>query len=366
MNDLKEASNQKANNQVSTEHFQIDSSELDISKLVYTIWQGKFLILGITLVFIVAAYAASYLVTPTWTATGVMTKPSSSDLGNLYQLQQNIAALDLASSSKENESSIPDVVYQKFTESLAAYDLKRLFWLQSDYFKVRAEPLKSDQEKAILLEDLIKNIQFTAKDERKGTLDTIQLKAESSEEANLLLRAYIEMVNSMRVDLLQQQFTANKSLLVNSLQEQIATLKETADASFNSSVKQAEDQLIEAQKAYESLIAKADADTTKLEQYRSDISYLYENLQLIKSSGPNYDPGVEQLKSQLALIQKQPALEKSFSNFHFLRTPQEPVKSDGPRRLFWAFLAGLMGGFVGVCTVLIRGTNRTYPTQLSK
>lgn len=49
---------------------------------------------------------------------------------------------------------------------LAAYDTRRDFWLQTDYYKQRLEgDAKAD---AALLDDMVSNIQFTPRDDGKN------------------------------------------------------------------------------------------------------------------------------------------------------------------------------------------------------
>ena len=60
--------------------------------------------------------------------------------------------------------TISDEAYQEFITQIAAFDTRREFWLQTDYFKQRKE--SDEQANAALLDELINNIQFTPADEK--------------------------------------------------------------------------------------------------------------------------------------------------------------------------------------------------------
>lgn len=53
-----------------------------------------------------------------------------------------------------------------------------------------------------------------------------------------------------------------------------------------------------------------------------------------------------------------PTLVKSFQAWRYLRTPEEPVKRDSPRRALLMMMWGAVGVLVGAGTVLIRRPRR--------
>ncbi|MCK8319397.1 polysaccharide chain length modulation protein, partial [Erwinia amylovora] len=53
-----------------------------------------------------------------------------------------------------------------------------------------------------------------------------------------------------------------------------------------------------------------------------------------------------------------PTLVKSFKARRYLRTPEEPVKRDSPRRAILMMMWGAVGVLVGAGTVLIRRPRR--------
>lgn len=343
----------------SSTQIEVVNDELDIKKLFVTLWQRKITVVLFTVFFAIVAYAGSYLMTPVWTATAILTKPSSNELGALSMIQQTVNSLDLSSTQKDVVLSVNDVVYHQFVELIASYDFKRNFWLGSDYYNEQIKSLNTDHEKAVLLENLIANIQFTALDERKGNLDTLVLKAETARLANDLLRNYITIANQTVIAKITQQTENTKTLMINNLTKMIEDLSESAETKYQSKLAALEARMVETQKNYNEISSRADVLPNEIELLRLTFEQLNTELAYLKSTGPEYDTRIDDYNLKLNELQKLPELKNLKQTFNFLRTPQEPVAADSPRRVFWAFLAALIGGFVGVCVALIRGPVRT-------
>ncbi|MGE9806444.1 ECA polysaccharide chain length modulation protein, partial [Escherichia coli] len=80
-----------------------------------------------------------------------------------------------------------------FVTQISAFDTRREFWLQTDYYKQRKE--NDAQADAALLDELIKNIQFTPADEKKLVNDQLKLIAETANDSSQLLNEYIAFAN---------------------------------------------------------------------------------------------------------------------------------------------------------------------------
>lgn len=346
--------NQTHNTHLPESHRMV-SDELDIKKLFMTLWQGKWIIILVTLVFAISVYALSYLMTPVWTATAITIKPGSDEVGNFSMVQQSVNSLDLSSSEKDVTLSVNDVIYRQFIETISSYDFKRQFWMDSDYYLNQAKPLKTDHEKAVLLEKLILNIQFIAQDDRKGNQDTLLLKAETAKTASDLLRAYIDKANQTVINNLSRQSDKARTNLIADLERVANNLTHTAEDKFKLKVTALETELNEALDQYKQLSVRADALPNELESLNIGISAIKTLLNEINLSGPQYDDRLNEYQLKLKELDRLPQISQFEQAFRFLRTPYEPISPDSPRRVFWAFLAALFGGFVGVCIALIRG-----------
>ncbi|SES80699.1 LPS O-antigen chain length determinant protein WzzB [Thorsellia anophelis] len=346
--------NQTQNNQ-SVQNMPVVSDELDIKKLFMTLWYGKWIIMATTVLFAVGVYALSYFITPVWTATAITIKPGSEEIGNFAAIEQSVSSLDLNSSQKDIALSVNDVIYRQFIETVSSYDFKRQFWMTSDYYLNKSKDLKTEHEKAALLEKFILNIQFVAQDDRKGNQDTLLLKAETAQESSSLLKLYIDKANQSVINKLTKQNDNVRKRLVSSLESSITDLTMFAEDKFRIIFQKRNNELSDAESEYLQLSIKADARANEIELLKSKIADINAQIRELAYKGPEFDVRLDEYKLKLNELEKLPEISQFNQAFRFLRTPYEPITPDSPRRVFWAFLAALFGGFVGVCIALIRG-----------
>lgn len=70
---------------------------------------------------------------------------------------------------------------------------------------------------------------------------------------------------------------------------------------------------------------------------------LQARLESLQASGPHYDLDYDQNRAMLATLNVGPTLDSNFQTYRYLRTPEEPVKRDSPRRAFLMVMWGLLG-----------------------
>ncbi len=76
-----------------------------------------------------------------------------------------------------------------------------------------------------------------------------------------------------------------------------------------------------------------------------------ENLQAV---GPAFDLDYDQNRAMLNTLNVGPSLDPRFQTYRYLRTPEEPVKRDSPRRAFLMIMWGIVGGLIGAGVALTR------------
>jgi len=76
-----------------------------------------------------------------------------------------------------------------------------------------------------------------------------------------------------------------------------------------------------------------------------------ENLQAV---GPQYDLDYDQNRAMLNTLNVGPTLDPRFQTYRYLRTPEEPVKRDSPRRAFLMIMWGIVGALTGAGVALAR------------
>ncbi|MEC4256633.1 Wzz/FepE/Etk N-terminal domain-containing protein [Escherichia coli] len=268
-------------------------NELDIRGLCCCLWRGKRWIIGLALLFAVIAWLATLLMKQVWSTTAMTERPTVNMLGSYYAQQQFLSNLDVHNNALTLSAPSPtimDEVYQEFVMQLSSWDTRREFWQQTDYFKSRKTG--NAHNDAALLDDLIGNVQFTPADTAHSTFDNVKLKAETASDANNLLRQYIAYASERAARHLNTELTGAWQV-----QGQLETLQAT---------------------------------------------------------GPTYDISYDQNRAMLTTLQAGPALNSKFQTYRYLRTPEEPVSRDSPRRLFMMIMWGAIGALVGAGVALMR------------
>ena len=76
-----------------------------------------------------------------------------------------------------------------------------------------------------------------------------------------------------------------------------------------------------------------------------------ENLQAV---GPDFDLDYDQNRAMLNTLNVGPTMDPRFQTYRYLRTPEEPVKRDSPRRAFLMIMWGIVGALTGAGVALTR------------
>lgn len=331
-------------------------NELDIRGLCRTLWRGKAWIIGIAALFAAVALSVSYLVKQEWSATAITDSPTVNALGGYYSQQQFLRNLDVRTmpAVSSDQPSIADAAYKEFVMQLAAYDTRRDFWLQSEYYTQRQEgDARAD---AALLDDLIANIQFTARDDKKAPNDGVKLTAETASDANRLLRQYVAFASHRAALHLNAEIQGAWAARTSSMKAQVKRQEAVAEAVYKRQYNTVQQAL---KIADQQGIKRTQTDTPVEQLPDSDLfllgkPMLQARLEGLQASGPSYDLDYYQNRAMLGTLNVGPTLDDKFQTYRYLRTPEEPVKRDSPRRALWLIVWGAMGALVGAGVALAR------------
>ncbi|WP_034918600.1 ECA polysaccharide chain length modulation protein [Erwinia sp. 9145] len=334
---------------------EVIDNELDLRGLFNALWRGKIWIAGGALAFALLTFAATFLITPQWSTTAVTDRPTVNLLGGYYSQQQFLNNLDSrASTLTVTPPSIMDEAYQEFVMQLSAYDTRREFWLKSDYYKQRQRGNAS--EDAVLLDKLTSDIQFQPAEPAKNQSDSVRLVAETAKDANTLLRQYVTFANERAATHLNEELTGAWAARTIQLKAQVKRQEAVAKAIYDRQLNSVQQALKIAQRQG---LEQAKTDTPSQQLPDSELfllgrPLLQARLESLQTSGPGFDLDYDQNRAMLGTLNVGPVLVKTFNTYRFLRTPEEPVKRDSPRRLFLMFMWGTVGALVGAGVALVR------------
>lgn len=330
-------------------------NELDIRGLFRTLWAGKFWIVGVALAFALIALAYTFFARQEWGATAITDRPTVNMLGGFYSQQQFLRNLDVkANLAPVDQPSVMDEAYKEFIMQLASWDTRRDFWLQTDYYKQRT--VGNSKADAALLDELINNIQYTPGDALRNLSDNVKLTAETAPDSNNLLRQYIAFASQRAASHLNDELKGAWAARTIQMKAQVKRQEEVANAIF----KRRAHSVVQALKVAEQHnISRSETEVPPDELPDSELFLLgrpmlqarLENLQAV---GPEFDLDYDQNRAMLNTLNVGPTLDPRFQTYRYLRTPEEPVKRDSPRRAFLMIMWGMVGALVGAGVALTR------------
>ncbi|MBA2817590.1 ECA polysaccharide chain length modulation protein [Candidatus Pantoea persica] len=332
---------------------EVVENELDIRGLGCALWRGKRWIIGFALLFALVAWLASLLMKQAWSTTAITARPTVNMLGAYYVQEQFLNNLDVRNNTLNLAAPSPtimDEVYQEFIMQLGAWDTRRDFWQQTDYYKSRRSG--NAHNDAALLDDMVASIQFLPADAARNTRDSVKLIAETAGDANNLLRQYIAFASERAARHLNAELQGAWQARSAQLQAQVARQEAVATAVFQrqqQTLKVPSQQGIQENRSGDAREPIADSDLFLLGEPQ-----LHAQLETLQATGPSYDISYDQNRAMLATLSKGPTLNRTFQTYRYLRTPEEPVSRDSPRRLFMMIMWGELGALTGAGVALAR------------
>lgn len=330
-------------------------NELDIRGLFRTLWMGKLWIVGIALLFAVVALIYTFFARQEWSATAITDRPTVNMLGGFYSQQQFLRNLDVkANLAPVDQPSVMDESYKEFIMQLASWDTRREFWSQTDYYKQRrVDNVKAD---AALLDELINNIQFMPGDSARSVYDSVKLTAENGADANNLLRQYVAFASQRAAGHLNDELKGAWAARTIQMKAQVKRQEEVAKSIFNRRIRSIEQAL---KIAEQHNISRSETDVPADELPDSELfllgrPMLQGRLENLRAVGAEYDLDYDQNRAMLTTLNVGPTLDPRFQTYRYLRTPEEPIKRDSPRRVFLMIMWGIVGALIGSGVALVR------------
>ena len=330
-------------------------NELDIRGLFRALWSGKHWIIGCAVLFAAVVLIYTFFARQEWSTTAITDRPTVNMLGCYYSQQQFLRNLDVkVNPTTATPPSVMDEVYKEFVMQLASWDTRRDFWLQTDYYKQRQSG--NSRADAAMLDDLINDIQFIPGDPLKSVNDSIKLTAETAPDANNLLRQYVAFASQRAAGHLNDELKGAWAARTVQMKAQVKRQEEVASEIYNRRVQSVEQALKIAQQHN---ISRSETDVPAEQLPASELFLLgrpmlqarLENLQAV---GPEYDLDYDQNRAMLNTLNVGPTLDPRFQTYRYLRTPEEPVKRDSPRRVFLMIMWGIVGALIGAGVALAR------------
>ena len=200
-----------------------NSNEIDLIELIRILWNKKLWILLCACFFTVITGIYAFTAKEQWTSKAVVIAPKAMHLGNYLIVKNEYASiLDIKDFSQEK---VAVDLFNQFKTELLSRSTKEAFFAQSAWFNEYANKIVETQDARLkLLSGLIeKNLIISFPDVKKDPDAlgiNVSFAAETSSEAQSVLKEYISFVNKKVIDEAKQDLIANIDLVEKKLEIQ--------------------------------------------------------------------------------------------------------------------------------------------------
>ncbi|TQP74573.1 LPS O-antigen chain length determinant protein WzzB [Vibrio cholerae] len=357
------------------------NDEIDLKELFAALWQGKWLIIIITLLFSVAAIGYALTSQEWWSAKATVSQPQ---LQGIASYQQAVKRYQPLFDVYQEDGSIivsealdllidPEVIFKRFIQEFNANGTKRRFMQTNPTFlTLQEQMMEQNNDPEVmqkLYEEWFERIQASAVDKKANDIFTLSFQSVDKASSLTLLNDYIQFVNQT----LNQQLNANLISILTAkygeLAQQEKNLLQQAQLRLHvelertqyalniaeaADIKQpvqnlGEQELFAINIGSRALKAKVDA----LKSIK-DLSVFEPRLAILQSKLSQFD--LETLSAET---------KWSVNGFYYLDQPEQPLTRDKPKRALIVVLGALLGGMLGVAIVLVRFAFRSEKERSS-
>ena len=349
-----------------------DNDEIDLVELFRTLWKQKVKIALITAATTLAAGIYAFTAEEVWTSKAVITAPKASDMGEFYQLAQNlernapmVTTPDGVQTKTEDAkqlqfANLQTNVFKEFKDTFNSLDERREFVVSSDFYKEKIKGKSAQKQKEILKEITEKDIQYTAADDVKKTFDAIALSANTAKQSQILLQQYIASVNTKVVKNNERELTLLLIKFRQDLAAEAKALESSAEDMLKLQIKNVSDALAQAKEM--NLIetsANLPTEISDSTMYLLGSKALSAKLASVKSSEPTLAKRYFDVQQQLKTLNEIKISSVTGRAFGFRDMPDEPVTKDKPKKAL-ILIIGLLLGMVFGCGYVL------FYTSMSK
>lgn len=346
------------------------NDEIDLKELFAALWQGKWLIIIITLLFSVAAIGYALNAQEWWSAKATVSQPQLQGIASYQQAVKRYQPLfdvyqedgTIIVSNALDSLIDPKLIFQQFIQTFNANGTKRRFMQTNPTFlTLQKQVLAQTNDPEVmqkLYEEWFERIQASAVDKKANDIFTLSFQSVDKASSLTLLNDYIQFVNQtlnqhLNDDLLSTlatkygELTQQEKNLLQQAQLRLHVELERTQYALNiaeaADIKQpvqnlGEQELFAINIGSRALKAKVDA----LKSIK-DLSVFEPRLAILQSKLSQFD--LETLSAEA---------KWSVNGFYYLDQPEQPLTRDKPKRALIVVFGGLLGGMLGVAMVLVR------------
>ena len=342
-----------------------DNDEIDLVELFRTLWKQKAKIALITAATTVAAGIYAFTAEEVWTSKAVITAPKASDMGEFYQVAQNLERnAPMVTSADGTQIKTEDAkqlqfanlqsnIFNEFKDALNSVDERRKFVVNTDFFKNKIKDKQEHERKLTLQKIAEENINYTAADDKKIKFDTVSFSANTPQQAKTLLENYINVLNSKVIKNNEEELNLLLSKFRQDLSAESKNLANNAEDQLKIEINAVTTALAQAKgmNLTES-VASLPTEINNATMYLLGSKALSAKLALLQVSEPVFPSRYFEVQQQLKTLNVLKMTSVEDKVFSYIDEPSEPVIKDKPKKALILALGLLLGTLFGCFFIL--------------
>lgn len=340
-------------------HHPYGYDEIDLFELLFRLWDKKGLILMVTLVTTLIAGTYAFTAKEQWTVKAYVSPPRMAQFEDYLALKRAFARV---SGINADAQAIANHLFGRFTEMVSSPNEKLAYLSETTYVKQQTESMEPQAKRVWLTEMAEKGLVASPPDEKK-TLPYFMLSvsADNPQTALTLLTDYIDRINQRVISLDDAEFRNHVEAMI------LARQKEQQDIDFSLQADRT-NQLANLTRSYSTAQRAGIKDYyanstsnggTKIElansvhQYMLGENFLSAEINSLTESPIVYPVRYHDITRELSLLEPLLQQQVTAQVYRYQLTPGEDMKKDKPKKALILVLGVLLGGMLGIGTVLV-------------
>lgn len=308
---------------------------IDLIDLVIQLWRGKKIIIAFAVIFLIGAVAYLFVAKEKWTSAAIVTYADAGQVSN-YSNAMNILSLQ-HSEAAPSLLEIQQRYFGRFNSAIAAL---------SDQLDNQQKPEK------LIIEAASKDQPLPLK---------ISYVANSAQQAQQTLNAYIQQINKRIVTELDSDLKTSVDAKISDLKDQLSTQEKVAKEKQQKRLDELNQALVVAQQSNITKPVVSQAETLSEDTLFVLGSEALSSMIKNEASRPlPLDNSYFNARQALLAVSELKSTPETTYAFRYIMKPTLPVHRDSPKKGLTLVIAALLGVIVGSGYVLGRNALRNY------
>ncbi len=347
-------------------HYANSNDEIDLFELLFRLWEKKGQILLVTLFTTLIAGTYAFTAKEQWTVKAYVSPPQMPQMEDYLTLRRAFARV---SGINADPQAIANHLFNRFTEMVSSPNEKLTYLSETAYVRQQTESMEPQAKRVWLMEMAEKGLVASPPDEKKTLLYfMLSVSADNPQTALVMLTDYVNRINDQVIAQDKAEFQNNLEAMILARKKERQDIEFSLQANRTNQLTDLERTLNTAQLAgiKDYYANSGSKGTTKIElansvhKYMLGENFLSAEINSLKESPIVYPVRYYDIEREISLLE--PLLKQTVTAqvYRYQLSPGEYVKKDRPKKLLILVLGVLLGGMLGIGSVLISDGVASY------